>query len=80
MNNKHAAPALNYRTPGTSSAEWRQQSLCQTPQHAEYEQLYSSASDRERERERERKKQTKTIYNKHRNTIDLQDYQAVTCV
>ena len=39
-----------------------------------YEQLYSSASDRE-------KKQTKkTMYNKHRNTIDMEDYQAVTCV
>jgi len=41
---------------------------------AENEQLYSSASDRE-------KKQTKkTIYNKHQNTIDVQDNQAVTCV
>jgi len=38
-----------------------------------YEQLYSSASGRE-------KKQTKTIYNKHQNTIDMQDYKAVTCV
>jgi len=34
------------------------------PSRAFYEQLYSSASDRE-------KKQTKTIYNKHRNTIDM---------
>jgi len=25
-------------------------------------------------------KQTKTIYNKHQNTIDVQDNQAVTCV
>ena len=28
----------------------------------------------------EKKKQTKTIYNKHQNTIDMQDYKAVTCV
>jgi len=28
----------------------------------------------------ERKKQTKTIYNRHQNTIDMQDYQTVTCV
>jgi len=38
-----------------------------------FEQLYSSPSDRE-------KKQTKTIYNRHQNTIDMQDYQAVTRV
>jgi len=25
-------------------------------------------------------KKTKTLYNKHQNTIDIQDYQAVTCV
>ena len=40
---------------------------------AENEQLYSSASDRE-------KTNKKTIYNKHQNTIDVQDNQAVTCV
>ena len=34
-----------------------------------FEQLYSSASDRE-------KNEQKTIYNKHQNTIDMQDYQA----
>jgi len=28
----------------------------------------------------EKNKQTKTVYNKHQNTIDMQDYQAVTCV
>ena len=26
------------------------------------------------------KNKQKTIYNKHQNTIDMQDYQAVTCV
>jgi len=40
---------------------------------AENEQLYSSASDREKNKQ-------KTIYNKHQNTIDVQDNQAVTCV
>jgi len=35
-----------------------------------FEQLYLSASDRERE--------NKKMYNKHQNTIDMQDYQAVT--
>jgi len=40
----------------------------------ENEQLYSSAI------ERERKKTKKTKYNKHQNTIDMQDYQAVTYV
>jgi len=38
------------------------------------EQLYSSASDREKTNKQ------KTIYNKHQNTIDMQDYQAVSCV
>jgi len=37
------------------------------------EQLYSSASDGEKNKQ-------KTIYNKHQNAIDMQDYQAVTCV
>ena len=37
------------------------------------EQLYSSPSDRER-------KTNKKICNKHQNTVDIQDYQAVTCV
>jgi len=33
------------------------------------------------QRVRKKKKQTKkTIYNKHQNTIDVQDNQAVTCV
>ena len=36
------------------------------------EPLYSSPSDREREKQ--------TIHNKHQNTIDMQDYQAVTRV
>ena len=39
-----------------------------------YEQIYSSPSDREKN------KQTKTIYNKHKNTIDVQDYHAVARV
>ena len=39
-----------------------------------YEQIYSSPSDREKN------KQTKTIYNKHKNTIDIQDYHAVARV
>jgi len=39
----------------------------------ENEQLYSSAIERE-------KKNKKTKYNKHQNTIDMQDYQAVTYV
>jgi len=38
-----------------------------------FDQLYSSASDRE-------EKPAKTAYNEHQNTIDMQDYQAVTCV
>jgi len=38
------------------------------------EQLYSSASDTEKTNKQ------KTIYTKHQNTIDMQDYQAVTCV
>ena len=37
-----------------------------------FEQLYSSPSVRG--------KQTKTVYNKHQNTIDMPDYQAVTRV
>jgi len=37
-----------------------------------YEQLYSSTSDRET--------QTNKKNNIHQNTIDMQDYQAVTCV
>jgi len=41
-----------------------------------FEQLYSSASDREKKT----KKNKKTTYNKHQNTIDMQDYQAVTCM
>jgi len=36
------------------------------------EQLYSSASDREK------KTNKKTIYNKHQNTMDMQDYLEVT--
>jgi len=28
----------------------------------------------------EKKNQQKTAYNEHQNTIDMQDYQAVTCV
>jgi len=38
-----------------------------------FEQIYSSSSDRE-------KNNKKTTYNKYQNTIDMQDYQAVTCV
>jgi len=34
-----------------------------------FEQLYSSASDRE-------KRKQKAVYNKHQNTVDMQDYQA----
>jgi len=34
-----------------------------------YEQLYSSPSDREKNKQ-------KTIHNKHKNTIDMLDYQA----
>jgi len=44
-----------------------------------FEQLYSSASDREKKTKKP-KKTKNTTYNKHQNTIDMQDYQAVTCV